>query len=93
MFNAAILALALSVVPSDPHYKAQPVSKPSESRIVLRDTLWKCGESACFGSGSNSRPAIVCAVLAKRVGPLRSFQVAGAALAPAELEACNARAN
>jgi hypothetical protein len=55
--------------------------------------MWNCGESTCVGTKSSSRPAIVCAVLVKKIGRLRSFQVAGEALAPAALEACNAHAD
>jgi hypothetical protein len=92
MLNAVILAAALTSA-SAPHYRAEPVSKPAESKIVLRDTMWNCGDSGCVGTKSGSRPAIICAVLVKRIGPLRSFHVAGEALAPTALEACNARAN
>jgi hypothetical protein len=92
MLNAIILAAALTSA-SAPHYRAEPVSTPAETKIVLRDTLWNCRENACVGTKSSSRPAIVCAVLAKKIGPLRSFHAAGEALAPAALQACNARAD
>jgi hypothetical protein len=85
--------LAALLLASAPHYVAEPVTTPAESRIILRDTIWNCGQSACAGTKSNSRPAIVCAVLAKKIGPIRSFQAGGQALAPAALEVCNARAN
>jgi hypothetical protein len=91
MLNAVILAAALSA--SAPHYRAEPVSTPTHARIVLRDIMWNCGETGCVGTKSSSRPAIVCALLVKKIGRLRSFQVAGEALAPAALEACNAHAD
>jgi hypothetical protein len=90
MFDFILAALLLA---SAPQYVAEPVTRPAESKIILRDTIWNCGESACAGTRSTSRPAIVCAVLAKKIGRLRSFQANGQALAPAALEACNARAN
>ncbi len=65
---------------------------PSEGRLVLRDTFWRCGEAGCGAAESSSRPAIVCAVLAREVGALRSFTVQGRALAAEELDKCNARA-
>jgi hypothetical protein len=91
MLNAIILAAALAA--SAPHYQAEPVSRPAENRMVLRDTMWKCAETACVGTKSSSRPAIVCAVLVRKIGPVRSFHAGGQALDPAALEACNARAD
>lgn len=74
------------------YYRAQPVSPPAETRIVLRDVIWACGETGCSGSKSNSRPAIVCAVLAREVGALESFSIEGRRLDRQELEKCNSRA-
>jgi hypothetical protein len=95
MIRTAILALALAGSPAfaSSHYHAQPAAKPDAAKIVLRDTVWKCGDAGCEGSKSTSRPATVCAVLAKEVGTLRSFTADGSALSPEQLEKCNARAN
>jgi hypothetical protein len=94
MYSAAILAVALSASSAGAApYRAEPVTMPAKARVMVRDTLWNCGGEACVGSRSNSRPEIVCALLVKRVGPLRSFQSAGTALPPEALEACNARAD
>ncbi len=95
MIRTTILGLTLASAPAlaAPHYQAEPAAKPAAAKLVLRDTVWRCGESGCAGSRSNSRPAIVCAVLAKEVGALRSFSSEGSALSADELEKCNARAN
>lgn len=94
MFRAATLTLALIAAPASAssHYHAQPAAKPSAAKLVVRDTLWKCGNGGCSAAKSNSRPAIVCAALAKEIGVLQSFSVAGQALAPEDLKKCNARA-
>ena len=94
MFKAAILALAFVATPalSAPHYHAQPVVSPTATKIVLRDTMWKCSDAGCIGTRSSSRPAIVCAVLVRAVGTLRSFSEEGRAMSADELEKCNARA-
>jgi hypothetical protein len=61
---------------------------------VVRDTIWACGDSGCEAADrSNSRPAIVCEVLVKEVGALRSFSAGGQPLTAGQLEKCNARAN
>ena len=95
MIRIAILGLALAGSPAlaNPHYLAEPAVKPATSKLVLRDTVWKCGDAGCAGSKSSSRPATVCAVLVRQVGSLRSFSANGEALSPQELEKCNARAN
>jgi hypothetical protein len=95
MIRTAALALALVASPAfaSSHYHAQPVAKPAAAKLVLRDTVWKCGEAGCVGTKSNSRPATVCAVLAKEVGSLRSFTAFGEPLGAEQLEKCNARAN
>ena len=74
------------------YYRAEPATAPTAERVVARDIVWKCGPTGCVAGRSNSRPAIDCAGLARRVGALRSFSVAGAPLAAGQLEKCNARA-
>ncbi len=86
------LLIATPALAAGPHFQAEPVAKPSEVRLALRDTLWRCGDAGCAAAQSGSRPAIVCAVLAREVGALRSFAVKGEALAADELDKCNARA-
>jgi hypothetical protein len=94
MFRTIILTLALAATPAlaASHYQAEPAAKPSEARIVVKDILWKCGDAGCSAAKSNSRPAVVCSALAKKVGALRSFSVAGVTLSDEDLEKCNARA-
>ncbi|HEX8533266.1 MAG TPA: hypothetical protein VF662_03800 [Allosphingosinicella sp.] len=95
MLRTAILSLTLLASPAfaQSHYRAEPAAKPAVTKIVLRDTIWSCGDSGCSAGKSGSRPAIVCEVLAREVGALRSFSVAGQPIAPEQLEKCNARAN
>ena len=94
MIRAAILASALFAAPAiaAPQFAAQPNTAPAAAKFVVKDTLWSCGEAGCAASASNSRPAVVCASLAKEVGPLASFSVKGEALSADELSKCNARA-
>jgi hypothetical protein len=94
MLKPIVIAFALASSPAfaSSHYHAQPAAKPEATKLVLRDTVWKCGDAGCAATKSNSRPGIVCALLVKKVGSLKSFTVGGAALAAPELEKCNARA-
>lgn len=94
MFRAAVLSLALLATPAfaAPTFQAQPEVAPAATKFVLRDTLWTCGDGSCVAASSTSRPAVVCAVLAREVGALRSFTVRGEALSAEALGKCNARA-
>jgi hypothetical protein len=76
----------------DPYYHAGPSAKPAQAKLVLRDTIWRCGDAGCSAGRSNSRPVVVCEVLVREVGKLDTFTVAGEALAADDLEKCNARA-
>jgi hypothetical protein len=96
MLRPAILGFALFAAPAlaSSHYHAEPVAKPAAARLILRDTIWSCGDNGCAAATkSSSRPAIVCEVLVKEIGALRSFSIAGQPLSAEQLEKCNARAN
>ena len=95
MLRPMMLSLVLSSSPAlaGGHYHAAPIAKPTAEKLVLRDTIWSCGAGGCTAAAkSNSRPTIVCEVLAKEVGTLRSFSAGGQPLSAEQLEKCNARA-
>ena len=93
MFRA-LLGLSLIATPAlaSAHYQAQPSVAPAQAKLVLRDTVWTCGGDGCVAARTNSRPATVCALLARQVGALRSFSAGGKALPADQLAKCNARA-
>ena len=94
MFRTAA-ALTLAALAASPalatNYSAKPIA-PSAPKVISRDVVWACGPAACQGSTSESRPAIVCQSLAKKVGRLENFVANGRAVASAELDRCNAAA-
>jgi hypothetical protein len=94
MIRAAILAFALVGAPAvaAPLFQAQPETAPAAAKFALRDMLWQCGAEGCIAAKGDSRPAIVCSVLAREIGTLRSFSFKGQALSAEELGKCNARA-
>ncbi len=77
---------------SPAQYRAEPAAAPASERVVVRDLVWKCGPAGCVTVQRGSRPAVDCSALAREIGTLRSFAVAGEPLAPEALEKCNARA-
>ena len=88
----ALVVAALAAGPAlATNYSAKPIAQPGQ-KVVARDVIWACGPAACQGSTDESRPAIVCQSLAKKVGRLESFVANGRAFASAELDRCNAAA-
>jgi len=64
----------------------------ANGHIVARDINWACSGGACEGSTNESRPAVLCQALAKRVGRVESFLVDGRTIGVTDLEKCNAAA-
>ncbi|HEX8216998.1 MAG TPA: hypothetical protein VF577_06000 [Allosphingosinicella sp.] len=89
---AAMLAAAGPAAASEVHYRAQPAAAPAAARLIVRDTVWRCGSAGCVAPRSGSRPAIVCASVARALGTLRGFSAGGEAFDAEALENCNRRA-
>jgi hypothetical protein len=89
LLSLAALAGAVPVLASQAHFRAEPVTAPAEARLVVRDTVFRCGEGGCVAPGGGSRAAIVCTALVREVGPLRSFTVAGRSFDADALAQCN----
>ena len=94
MLRYAVLSLALVSAPAfAAGFQAETSSAPAQQRFVARDSIWRCAGTNCVsGNRTSTRPAIVCAALARQVGALRSFSADGRAFGAEELQACNARA-
>lgn len=94
MLRFAFLSLALLPAPAlAAGFQAETSTRPPQTRFVARDSIWRCTGNACVSTNETStRPAIVCAALARQVGALRSFSANGRAFGAEELQACNARA-
>lgn len=95
MTRSALLILigfAVGAAPAAASTYAATPAVPATGRFITRDITWNCGTAACQGATDESRPVVLCESLAKRMGRIDSFIVDGRALAPAELERCNASA-
>jgi hypothetical protein len=73
-------------------YSLTPATTVAANTVVTGETLWKCSGDSCFAAKSTSRPAIVCAQAAKKVGKLSSFTANGQTFSDEELAKCNAKA-
>ena len=85
-------ALALSATPAAASTYSAKLAVPTTQRIIASDIIWTCGADACQGATDESRPAVLCQSLARRVGKVGSFIADGRAFAPAELDKCNSAA-
>jgi hypothetical protein len=91
------LSIGAAVAPSPaqaaegPYYRAELAAPAAaKGQTLAGGIVWKCADNACAAPKGTSRPAIVCARLAKEVGTVASFTVAGKALEAEDLARCNA---
>ncbi len=75
-----------------PAFSAELATAPAQSQLVAAGAIWRCAGATCTAPRNNSRPAIVCARLAREAGTLASFAVAGTPMDAAALARCNAAA-
>lgn len=70
-------------------YRAELTAPVSQQTVITDGIAWKCEGSTCSAAKGNSRDAIVCARLVKKVGPLTGFASRKGALEGDDLARCN----
>lgn len=91
--TAAFAAFSVApVLAQSPAYRAVPVAASSDATVIADGVLWRCSDAGCTATNATSRPAIVCAQAARKVGKLASFTVGAVAFDEAALAKCNAKA-
>lgn len=89
-------ALSFGVTATPSHaaatYYSATLAAPlaATKRFMNGDTPWSCTGSECTGARDTSRPAVVCARLVKKVGPVTRFATPEGELAAEDLTKCNA---
>ncbi|MFN3424387.1 MAG: CC_3452 family protein [Novosphingobium meiothermophilum] len=90
--TAASFALTAAPVraAAGPFYSAT-LSRPVDGtqKLVQKGLLWKCEGAECSAPRDTSRPVIVCARLAQKVGPVARFATPQGELAADDLARCN----
>lgn len=92
---ATSLTLLVAAAPSyaaGPAYTLVPEAASKSSTVVVRDVLWRCGDSGCTATQATSRPAVVCASAARELGRLTAFSAKGVDFSSEELAKCNSKA-
>lgn len=95
-FSTAFLLISATTTPAfaaAPAYRLVPAAAvASVQSVVVGETLWRCGPNGCVAGESTSRPAVVCAQAARKVGKIESFTANGTAFSAEELAKCNEKA-
>jgi hypothetical protein len=73
------------------YYRAELTAPAASGQTLAGGLVWQCAETACAAPKGTSRPAIVCARLAKEVGPVSTFTAGGKSLEAEDLARCNAK--
>lgn len=86
----AITAAPVRAAANGPFYSAT-LSRPMDGtqKVIQKGVLWKCEGAECTAPRDTSRPAIVCARLAQKVGPVSRFATPQGELAAEDLARCN----
>lgn len=58
-------------------------------KVVQKGVLWKCDGAECSAPRDTSRPAIVCARLTQKLGPVTRFATPQGDLSAEDLARCN----
>ena len=88
-FGATLTPSPASAAEAGPFYRAELAAPAAEARPIAGDLAWSCSDTSCAADKGKSRPVIVCARLAKEVGPVANFVVDGEALDEEQLARCN----
>ena len=98
-FPATIAAASLTILGSVPavaqgggYYVATPKTEVAQAKFITRSALWKCSGGTCTAGKVAERDAVLCEVVARKVGELSAFTVGGAAYSEESLAKCNAKA-
>ncbi|MES2301968.1 MAG: hypothetical protein V4521_07855 [Pseudomonadota bacterium] len=86
----AITAAPARAATNGPFYAAT-LTRPMDGaqKLIQKGVLWKCEGAQCSAPRDTSRPAIVCARLVQKVGPVARFATPQGDLAAEDLARCN----
>ena len=87
----ATLAAATPSLAAAPTIEAQ-LASPADGRIITRSGAWACTDAGCMTRSVESRPAVLCELLAKQAGRIEAFAVNGEAFDADKLAKCNKKA-
>ena len=90
--SVAILGTVPATAQTGSYYVATPKAEVARTSFITRSALWKCADGTCSANKVAERDAVLCEVVARRVGVLSAFSVGGTAYGEESLAKCNAKA-
>ena len=91
--SAALTAMAAPAPAQGPaHYVAVPDAPTAKGSVITRSTPWAFRNGAYLANRAPERDLVLCQLLARDVGTLKSFSAGGTALDTDQLAKCNTRA-
>lgn len=75
------------------YYSVTLAAQPAEAKPVVRGMIFACNGGACSAAEGTSRPGVICASVARELGPVTSFRAGGETLDGEALAKCNAKAD
>jgi hypothetical protein len=97
LFAAVTSLTALSPAaiaqPANGYYGVTLAAEPAEAKQVVRGMIFACNGASCTAAEGTSRPAVICASVARELGPVTSFRAGDATLDGEALAKCNAKAD
>ena len=91
--SVALVAVAAPAPAQGPaHYVAVPAAEAAKASVITRSTPWRLANGAYVADRAPERDLVLCQLLARDVGQLKSFSAGGKALDEGALAKCNARA-
>ncbi|NMW32335.1 hypothetical protein HKD42_09710 [Altererythrobacter sp. RZ02] len=89
--GAAVTPTAAEARSSGPYYTVELAQPASESRMIVRGTVFRCEGTSCVAGKGTSRPVVMCQRLAREVGTITKFTSKGNELAADKLAKCNGK--
>jgi hypothetical protein len=93
--SVALLGATVSPVSATtgPAYRLVPVTAlAAKDTVIVNDVMWKCATDGCSAASATSRPAVVCAQAARKIGKVATFVANGEQFDGDALAKCNAKA-
>jgi hypothetical protein len=94
-FAASLTVLSPAAVAqtTNGYYGVTLAAEPGVAKTVVRGMLLACNGASCSAAEGTSRPAVICASIARELGPVTSFRAGEATLDGEALAKCNAKAD
>jgi hypothetical protein len=94
-FTASLTVLSPAAIaqPGAGYYSVTLAAQPEATKQVVRGMIFACNGGMCSAAEGTSRPGVVCASVARELGPVTSFRAGDETLDGEALAKCNAKAD